>query len=283
MSGGAQQAGTTTTTNAPPSYMYPYIGTALGQAGNLLQTGGPQYYPGQQVASFNPAQQTAMGGITALGRNPGLGDATTYNNDLLTGNFSGPDANLAAMGQGGATNPYLDAMFKQAAGASQGQLESEFGGAGRNVDAAAPLQAQTDNNLATSIYGGAYAQDQANALAANQNLAAQQQGAVGGAQNLLASKEAAQQAALGVGNQVQGQSQSLIDASKNAYNYNQNLPWQNLSMYEQMLSGVHPGIAQSSPYFNNPTGNALGEAALASSIYSNSGTKGGKTAQAASG
>ena len=275
MSGGAQQAGTTTTTNAPPPYMYPYIGTALGQAGNLLQTGGPQYYPGQQVAAFNPAQQNAMTGIGNIANNPGFGAATAYNNDLLKGNFTGPDAELAAMGQGGATNPYLDAMYKQAAGASQNQLASEFGGAGRNVDASAPIRGEQLNNLATSLYGGAYAQDQANALAANQSLAGQQQNAVGNAQNLANTRMGLEQQALGVGNQVQGQSQALIDASKNAYNYNQNLPWQNLSMYEQMLSGVQPGSAQSTPYFNNPTGNLLGEAALGSSIYSNMYGKGG--------
>src|SRR5579859_3572224 len=144
MSGGSQQAGSTTNTNAPLPYMYPYIGTALGQAGNLLQGPGPQYYPGQQVASFNPVQQKAMAATEATGLNgsPALTAAQGFDTTLLN--------------SGGGSNPYLDQMFKQAAGATQGQLESQFGGAGRNVDAAAPLQADMNNRLATQIYGGAY-------------------------------------------------------------------------------------------------------------------------------
>ena len=66
MSKGSQPSGTTTTTQAPPSYMYPYIGTGMAQAGSLLASGGPQYYPGQQVAGFSDPQQEAMSGIDAL-------------------------------------------------------------------------------------------------------------------------------------------------------------------------------------------------------------------------
>lgn len=258
MSGGAQQAGTTTSTQAPPAYMYPYIGTALGQAGNLLATGGPQYYPGQQVAAFNPTQQAAMQKTVTTGLNgsPALTAAQGFDTTLLN--------------SGGGSNPYLDAMFKQAAGATQGQLESEFGGAGRNVDAAAPLQAQTDTNLATQIYGNAYQNDIQNALQAGNQ-----------AQNLYQTKLGGEQAALGVGNQVQGQSQALIDSSKQAYGYNQNLPWQNLSMYEQMVGGVQPGMSQSNPYFNNPTANLLGEGAMGASIYSALAHGGAKGAAAA--
>lgn len=43
--GGSTPAGQTTSTTTQPSYMYPYIGTALSQAGSLLGGNGPQYYP----------------------------------------------------------------------------------------------------------------------------------------------------------------------------------------------------------------------------------------------
>lgn len=139
MSSGASQAGTTTNTQTPPAYMYPYIGTALGQAGNLLQTGGPKYYPGQQVASFNPAQQAAMGGTLNL------------------------DQNLMQ----GSGNPYENSMFNQAALATQGQLASQFAGSGRNLDASMPLRSDQLNNLATNFYGQNYQNDIQNALGAS--------------------------------------------------------------------------------------------------------------------
>lgn len=267
-----------TNTNTPPGYMFPEIGTALGQANSLLSGPGPQFYPGQQVASFNPLQSQAFGGIQSLaGSNP-LGAASAYNDSLLSGKFTGPNAALAATGQGGVTNPLLDQMFGQAAGSTRNQLSSEFAGSGRNMDAAQPLRGEQLNNLATQIYGGAYDANQNRALTANQTLAGEQQGAVSGAEGLTGANLGIQNALLGAGNQVQGQSQQLIDASKKAFDYNQTLPYQNLQQFESSLSGVQPGSAQSSPYFTNPTANALGEAGLASSVYSNMGTKGAKAA-----
>lgn len=218
--GGSQQAGTTTTTNAPYSGYLPFIGTALQQAGNLAQTPGPQYYSGQQVASFNPAQQAAMGGTLNL------------------------DQNLMQ----GSGNPYENAMFNNAALATQGQLASQFAGSGRNLDASMPLRSDQLNNLATNFYGSNYQNDVQNALGASNQ-------------------------ALGIGNQIQNQSQNLINASQNAYNYNQQLPYKNLQQYESFLSGVQPGSSVSSPYFNNPSANLLGSALAAQQLYKGYGSK----------
>lgn len=255
--GGTQQTGSSTSTQTPPAYMYPYIGTALDQAGNLLQTGGPSYYPGQPVAGFSDPQQEAMGAIDTLastGTTAGNA-ATGYDANLLTGNFSGPQAALARIGQGGAGNPYLDAMFKQAAGATQNRLASEFAGAGRNVSASEPLRAEELNNLATHLYGGAYAQDQANALGANQALGSEQQNALAEAPSLDAMQFGNLGQEMNVGGLVQNQAQKLIDASRDAFNYSQQQPWQNLSSYEALLSGVQPGSSQTNPILNNPAAN----------------------------
>lgn len=269
MSGGSQPAGNTTTTTAPPAYMLPYISTALGQANNLLGYQ-PQYYPGSTVAGFSAPQQDAMQGIQGMAGGTPYGDAAqSFDTRMLTGSFAPgtSQANLAAMGAGGAHNPDLDAMFKQAAGATQNQLASEFAGAGRNVSASEPLRAEQLNNLATNLYGGAYAQDQADALAANQSLANQQANALGMTPSLNAVQQGNLAAEMGVGQQVQNLAQQEIGANQAMYNYYQQLPLQTLKAYEGMLSGVQPGSAQSSPYFTNPTANALGTAtALASLI-----------------
>lgn len=140
---GAQQAGNTTQTQTTAPYMYPYMGTALGQAGNLLQQGGPQVYSGQRVADFNPAQQQAMGGTIGL------------------------DQNLMQ----GSGNPFENSMFNNAALATQGQLASQFAGSGRNLDASMPLRSDQLNNLASTFYGNNYQNSVQNAMqAANQNL-----------------------------------------------------------------------------------------------------------------
>jgi len=221
---GQSPAGQTTTTTAPPSYLYPYMGTALSQAGSLLGSAGPQYYPGRQVAGFTQPQQEAFTGLTGI------------------------DTGLMQ----GSGNPYEDAMFHQAAGATQNQLSSEFAGMGRNASAAEPLRGEQLNNLATSFYGGNYQNDVNNALTAGQNL-------------------------LGIGNQVQQEAQKQIDANTQKYNYYQQLPYQQLQRYEQFLQGVNPGSQQSSPYFTNPTANALNTALAMQQLYKGYQGKGGST------
>jgi hypothetical protein len=223
MSGGAQQAGQTTQTQLPPNYMLPYIGTGASQAGSLLNSGGPNYYPGQQVASFNGIQNQAFKNTNALD-------------------------NSLAQGSG---NPYETAMFNQAAQATQPQLASEFAGAGRDITASMPLRSQQLNQLGTDFYGQNYQNSVNNAFNATNQ---QQQ----------------------LGGQIQNQSQNLIDASKNAYNYNQQQPYANLQQFESFLSGLQPGQQQQSPYFTNPAATGLGALAAGKSMFG--GSKGASTA-----
>lgn len=279
MSKGSQPSGSTTTTQTAPAYMYPYIGTGLAQAGDLLASGGPQYYPGQQVAGFSGPQQAAMSGIDALAQSGTQAGNAGMNFDagLLNGNFSGPQAALARMGQGGATNPYLGQMFQQAAGQMQNQLQSEYGQTGRNVSASAPMMGQTLDNLATQLYGGAYAQNQADALAANQTLGNEQMGGLANAPALNAMQFGNLGQEMNVGGMVQNQAQNLINSDMSKYNYYQQLPYQQLQQYEQFLGGVQPGSQQNNPYFNNSTANAMNTALGLQQLYNGMGSKGGQT------
>lgn len=253
---GAQQGGSTTTTQAPYAPYLPYIGTALGQAGNLLQGGGPDYYPGQQVASFNPTQQNAMQGITGMNTS-GLNAANKFDKTLLNG---------------GATNPYEDQMFDKAAQATQNQMSSQFAGGGMDVGAGSAVRGDQLNNLATGIYGGQYQNNMQNALQAGNQV-----------QSLYNTKLGGQQAALGVGNQVQQQGQNLIDASKAGYDYNQQQPYKNLGAFESFLSGVQPGSQTSNPFFTNPTANTLGTALAGQQLYNGYNSKGSKGGQSGPG
>jgi hypothetical protein len=112
------------------------------------------------------------------------------------------------------------------------------------------------NNLATDFYGNNYQNTMQNGLQAGNQ-----------AQGIYDTRLNGANAAMGVGNQVQQQSQNLINANMGKYNYYQQLPQTMLSQYEQNLSGVQPGQANTSPYFTNPTANALGTALGAYALY----------------
>lgn len=263
MSGGAkgsQQAGETTSTQGPPSWMLPFISRAIGQADNLLSAGGPQYYSGPTVAGFSDPQQQAMQKIFNMGIGKtgqgGLNAATRFDKTLLNG---------------GGENPYLDAMYKQAAGATQNQLSSEFAGSGRNTAAAEPMRGEQLNNLATSLYGGAYDNDQNRALQAGNQV-----------QDIYKTRMQGLGAAEGVGQQVQNLGQQQIDASKSMFDYDQNLPYKNLQQYISSLGGLSPGGQSSSPFYDNPTANLMGTALAGQQLYNGSGGKGGKGGSASS-
>lgn len=274
MSKGSSPAGNVTTTQGPPQYEYPYIGTALNQAGGLLASGGPQYYPGQQVAPFSPIQEQYFTGASNLGNNPNLGTANQFGTNLMGGNFSGPQANLAQMGTGSMNNPELGNLLNLQNDSIQNQITSQFGQAGRNAEASLPLQQQAMGNADSQLLSNAYNINQGNALGANQALGGMQMGAMSQAPWLnnagLANLSAMGQA----GNQLQQQAQNQIGANQNLFNYYQQLPYQQLGQYEQFLGGVTPGMQSSSPYFNNPTANALGAGMAGLGLYNGLGQAG---------
>ena len=225
MSNGSTPAGNTTQTQTAPAYMLPFMGTAAGQAANLLQSGGINPYPGQQVASFNPIQSSAFKGITGL------------------------DKNLMQ----GSGNPYENQMFQQEMQQVQPQLASQFAGSGRDIVGSMPLAQQQLGNMGAQFYGQQYQNDVQNAMNAGQQQ-------------------------LGIGNQIQGQGQNLIDASMRTYNQAQQQPYQNLQQYESFLSGLQPGQQTLSPYFTNPM--ATGAGALIAGKQLFGGSKGGASTAA---
>lgn len=253
MSKGAQPAGTTTTTQLSAPYMYPYMGTALGQAGNLLKSGGPQYYPGQTVAPFNPLQESYFANASQLAGNRGLmSDSDRQLEKTLNGDYLKP-----------ASNPYLRNTFNTAAGAVEDRLNSEFAGAGRNAEASLPLQAEQMNNLATQIYGQNY-QDERNRQMSALGMAPEQEASAWANFNNLGQ----------AGAQIQDLTQQRINENMQRYNFGQYEPYDLLQRYEQYLQGVSPGSQTLSPYMNNPLANGLQNAQAFMDLY-NSGKQAG--------
>jgi hypothetical protein len=173
------------TSQQAPSWLLPYQQKGVQQADAQFQSVNS---PQQLVAGFSQPQNQAISGIQQLAtNNPTLGAAQNYTQNVLSGNP--------------ASNPYLNSMFNQGANAVQNRLESEFGAAGRNVQASLPVQADEMNNLAAQLYGGAYntgVQQQENALASAPNTVNAQMGL--------------QQGLFGAGQQIQNLGQEYIQA-----------------------------------------------------------------------
>lgn len=251
LGGGSSSGSTTTVQKADPwSGVQPYMTYGFQQAQNLLNAGGPYYYPGQQVASFQPAQ-TATQELTAaraIGGSPlqtaAQGEATnTLNGDYLS-----------------AGNPYFQQMVNtQITPAVKSGVDSSFEGSGRYGSGA------WSNALASGLSNAV-----TNAAYQNYNDERTRQAQAQYGAPALAGMDYTNLSALGdVGNQQQAQAQNEINAAMNQWNYNQNLPYQKLGQYEQYISGNYPNsISTTQPYFTNPAAGALGGAMAGYSLMS---------------
>ena len=190
------------------------------------------------------------------------------------------------------SNPYLDNMFGAAARATNTQYNNQvmpginatFGSGGRTGSnahqTALDMANQNYNNsmsdMAANIYGNNYANERTNQLnAANQYANLGQSLAQG--YNALGNTQFGQQytaANLGmdlgqqdyanidrlaaVGQQVEGQSQKVLDDYMNRFNYYQQRPEQQLSQYTAWLNGI-PGASFGTQDTNvdSPNGSAF--------------------------
>lgn len=251
MSGGSQN---TVSQQTVPSWLQPYLTSTLSQAQGLEQTGGPQYYPGQQVAPLTPMQQQGISGVQNLAQGPNSSNvAQQQNMNIESGAYLNPN-----------TNPYLAGTLKTAGQGVQNAIGSQFGAAGRNVVGSAPVQTSAMNELANQIYGGAYQDDMKNMVTAS-----------GLSPTIDAGTYAPYQAEMQVGNGVQGQNQNEINANMNQWNYNQQLPENMLSWYSGLIgqnAAPFGGQSSSSRGNNNglltDAGLGIGAIGAGASLYS---------------
>lgn len=257
MSGG----GTNTVSTSVPSFLQPYYNQSLSQGAALLNSPGPQYYPGQTVAPFNPLQEQGLDQIQQNASGPNASQSAQQANEFET---SGALLNPSA-------NPYLQGTFQQGAQQVQNSLDSQFAGSGRNIIGSAPVQSDEMNNLATQLYGGAY-----NTGLSNMTQASALAPSIDAGTYLPSSQ------LIGAGAGVQGQTQNLINANQNQWNYNQTLPYNQLSWYSGLLgANAAPFSQQNSSTAGNPASTALGAGLLGSSLYGSLGSGAGAAGSAA--
>lgn len=242
MSGGSPDHVTTTQNTTLPSWLDTSNQYGVGQAQQLYQRGGPQYYPGSTVAPLSSIQEQYLTSANNLGANgnPTLNAANGYAQRVMGGQYLDPNS-----------DPYLASTFNQAANAVQERVGSQFGAAGRNLEASIPVQNDQMNQLATQIYGGNYQAERQN-----------QQQMVGMTPGLNSSGLANLEATAQAGALSQQQAQNYTNASKAAWDYNQNLPYTNLSNYMSLINSLQHGqnSTATQPVFQNTAGNVLGGA-----------------------
>lgn len=326
---GSDSSSTQTQTAEPWSGVQPHLRTMYDAALSNFQQGGPQYYPNSTVAPKSPvtgmAEQGLFGRATtgnALLPTGQSAAASTLNDDYMWGNpamlgqlfmSQGGDAagmdRLMDIGSGSMlnANPYVDDMFNNAADRVGEQFSkhvmpgvtSMFAGAGRygsnqHAEGLGAAQGQFGdmlNRLATSIYGGNYAnerglQQQALNTAGQFDLQGRslQQGALDSAGTMFGRERVMQgQAAgmapelsqadyfdiaqlMGLGGQQDAFSQSLLNSDIARWDFNQQAPQNSISFLNNILAGVPWGGTKTSntqnPY--SPLAGMLGGARLGS-------------------
>jgi hypothetical protein len=230
--GGSSGGGTQRT--EPPKYQLPFLQYGVQQARSLYDSGRPT------VADMSGYTRDALQGIGQMSRNNSITPAAgNLASQTLSGNFLG-------------SNPWLDQTFNRAAMATQNQLASQFAGAGRNVDQSEGLRSQQLNDLAGTIYGGAYD--------AERN---RQQQVLGMSPMLGQAQYGDLDRMLGVGRAQEGYQQQQLDAPGNA-----------LDQYMARVSG-NMGTTIKTSQSSNPAAGALGGAMLGNQIFPGWGALGG--------
>lgn len=296
MTAKGQEQQTQTQTTRPPDYAIPFIGQGLNNASGLLQAGGPQQYTGATVVPFsdptnqalNLTQNRALSGSGTVDAAKSFTQNLLQGNSPLTQNFTGgPTGENFLTPFTGGSNPYLDATFDKAAGAVGRQLDTTLARSGRDLDANLGVRSDALNNLATSIYGGAYESDRNRGLSAASQLSNQ---TFGGGQadlnrNLQAASTLGSQQLNAVGNAIPLANQDYFDIgqlrgvgaevenlagryqqdAKSRFDYEQQRPEAQLDAFLGRLSGNYGQTIQS-PIYRNRAAGALGGAASGAAV-----------------
>ena len=259
---------TTTTSTVDPT-IAPYLTYGLGQAQQLYQGGGPQYYTGE---TFVAPSQTTQAGLQALetralAGNPLTGAAQQQLQGTIGGAYLGG-------------NPFFQGAFAPAAQAAQTQFQQTLGDIGSKASLAGRYGSGAMGNLQNRATGQ-YAQALTNTAGqlAYQNYEAErqrQQQATGLAPQMAATDYQDIQQLLNAGQLREGYQGQQLGADVQRFNFLQNQPQQNLQNYMSLVYGNPLGrVGQSTSSGAADTSTLqklLGTAATGAGIYKNLGS-----------
>jgi len=221
----------------------PFLGYGYEQSKSQYDAGGPDPYGGNRQAGFNPLQESAfnMTQNRAQMGSPVNAAAEGHSQNVLEGGFLN-------------SNPYLDATYEKASRAMMPGINATFGGAGRtgsNAHASALGTGLAD--LATGIYGENYQAERG-----------RQDTMVGRAGDVAGQAYKDFDQLKGVGDQVQQQSQNILQGDKNYWDEQQQQPQNALNQYIAQIEG-NVGT-DSTTKSNNPLATILGGASVANDL-----------------
>lgn len=245
MGGKSSGGGDTTTKTEPWSGQQPYLTAGFRQAQNLLNSGGPDYYPNATYTNFSPQSQMAMqlGENRALygsqfdqpAGNVAMQNMAGYSPFIMSGVQSLQNAGMG-MGQlantsNGAylnSNPYLNSMFGAATRGVNTQyannvmpgVNATFGQGGRTgsnahqtaLDMANQSYGNTIGDMAAQIYGGNYQSERDRQMAASMGMGSLGQGIASGYGSLGNQNYAQQMGGAQLGQQLAGNDWQNIGA-----------------------------------------------------------------------
>ncbi len=219
------------TTTRP--YQQDFYGQLLGQAQNLYTQGLPDYYPGETVAGFTPAQMESMNLASNYVTGPAqqrMGAVGERYMDMLSGRVDtgpgSPYGDLAQAYTGQALDQAQDVMAQlrsqqigyQQGGSSRGELLNE-----RVME---DVNEQISRNLA-AMYGGAYQQAQQQATSAL--------GQYGNIMQMPLQMSRSLYNMVGVPQQQLNQ--AVMNDLRARYQYEAQAPYQNLAQFANLIGG----------------------------------------------
>lgn len=232
--GGSGGGGTSTTQQGIDPMLKPYIETGLNEATRLYQTQTPQYFQGQTYVSPSSATTAALNAAQARATqgNPLLPAAQQQQQDVISGKYLAP-------------NPYLNQAM---AGASQAAQQNYFD-AITKAQSDASKSGRYGSNVSADIQNRA-ATTMANTLAnkygdlAYSNYAAErgmQNAAATAAPSLAGADYADIQQLANVGQTQEQYQQQALQDQINRFNFQQNLPQNQLNQYLSQVYGAPAG------------------------------------------
>ena len=232
MSGGSR---VTTQTTEPWSEQKDYLKAGFKQAADIYGRGAPDYYPGDTLAKFTPAQAAAQKGVAGYVTGPRAAGQQAMAEGALTRGLSGK-VDLSKF------NPMMDALSNQMKsqltgsilpGIRQSMVEYQPGGSSRADLVQSQAIAAANKQMldkAAEMYGGAYQSAQDRAVNYGQLYP-----------SIMAAPLATYGALGDVGAEQRGMQQEAIDRDMAKYSYTANRDASQLANYMSMISGDYGG------------------------------------------
>lgn len=277
--GGGGGGGTQVQKTEPWDQQKPYLIDIFQQSQNMYNSGAlaPDYYAGNTVAPQSQWTQNAlqMQADRAMNGSASIDTALAGMDNITSGNALANNAGLNALNQmTTAVNPYMTALYEDAAGQANAQIDSGFSGAGRYGSGAhenAKADAMAD--LSAQMYSHAYDQQLQAAQQAGSlyNTGIGQQVVAGNTAQQLANQAYTDAAALSEAGGVKDDyQQQLINADIDRYNYESQQPLTALSNYNQLIQGSYGGTSTTTgqQQRGSTLGNVLGGGLTGASIGS---------------